>query len=155
MGDSSEIIVSRTFAEKLDHLFSTVRPRGRGPYSNDEVATAIRATGVDISGSYIWLLRRGDRDNPTMRHVRALAGFFGVPARYFLDDENSERIDAQLALAAELRDGAVRQMAMRAAGLSSESLKSITDVIERVRELEGLSAMKQTSGEEGDQDRPS
>ena len=85
-----------------------------------------------------------------MRHVRALASFFGVPARYFLDDENSERIDAQLALAAGLRDAAVQQMAMRAAGLSNESLKSITEVIERVRELEGLSPTKPRPGSRGE-----
>jgi hypothetical protein len=42
-----------------------------------------------------------------------------------------------------LRDLGVRALALRMAGLSPKSLQPIADVIERVRELEGL----------GDQDR--
>lgn len=127
----------RTLADKLDHLFRTVHP-GRGEYSHEEVAAAIRARGVTISHTYIWQLRKGLRDNPTIRHLAALAGFFGVPAAYFINDADTARIDGELALLSALRDAAVRKVAMRAAGLSEESLGTITEVIERVRQLEGL-----------------
>ena len=79
------------------------------------------------------------RDNPTKRHLEALAGFFGVPPAYFFDSAEAERIDAELALLTALRDAPVRQIAMRANGLSAKSLEAIADMVDRVRELEGLS----------------
>lgn len=128
----------RTLAEKVDHLFRTVRP-AKGEYSYEAVASAIRdAGGPTISAAYVWMLRKGQRDNPTMKHLEALASFFGVPAAYFFDDAVAAQVDEQLSLVAALRDSAVRKMALRASGLSSESLGTIADMIERVRTLEGL-----------------
>ncbi|UKY53226.1 helix-turn-helix domain-containing protein [Streptomyces inhibens] len=128
----------RTLAAKLNHLFETVIPAGRGPYSTEEVARAITTDGVSISGSYIWLLRRGQRDNPTLRHLEGMARFFGVPPAYFFDDQVSAKVDADLTLLTALRDSQVQQVALRTAGLSPQTLSSISEVIERVRELEGL-----------------
>lgn len=128
-----------TLAAKVNRLFTTVTPRGGGEYTFEEVAEAIRATGgPTISATYLWQLRKGLRDNPTKRHLEALAGFFGVPPAYFFDTAEAERIDAELALLAALRDGPVRQIAMRANGLSAKSLEAITEMVDRVRELEGL-----------------
>ncbi|MFD9741900.1 hypothetical protein [Umezawaea sp. NPDC059074] len=73
-----------------------------------------------------------------MKHVEALAGFFGVPPAYFFDDDTTDRIDAELALLTAVRDSSVRQIALRASGLSAKSLVAITEMVERVRELEGL-----------------
>ncbi|MCP2259758.1 hypothetical protein LX15_003464 [Streptoalloteichus tenebrarius] len=130
----------RTLAEKLNHLFETVHPAGRGPYSNEEVAAAIRDQGgATISATYIWLLRKGQRDNPTMKHLEALAAFFGVPPAYFFDDATAADVAAEIALLNALRDTGVQKVALRAAGLSSRSLDSIVEMIKRVRELEGLS----------------
>lgn len=129
----------RTLAAKLNHLFRTVHPRDGGEYSFEEIAEALRVSGKPtISATYIWQLRKGIRDNPTKRHLEALAEFFGVPPAYFFDDAAAERIDAELALLTAIRDSSVRQLALRAAGLSPKSLNAITEMIERVRELEGL-----------------
>ena len=48
-------------------------------------------------------------------------------------------VDAELSLLASLRDASVRQVALRASGLSPESIDAIVEMIERVRKLEGLS----------------
>jgi transcriptional regulator with XRE-family HTH domain len=128
----------RTVAEKLEHLFRTVRKPDQREYSNEEVATAIvKQQGEAISSSYIWYLRTGQRDNPTFKHINALARFFGVPAAYFFDDEVSERVEAELALLTAMQDASVRDVALRAAGLSPASLRTISEVITRVSELEG------------------
>jgi transcriptional regulator with XRE-family HTH domain len=130
---------AQTLAAKLNHLFDTVHPAGRGPYSNEEVAALIREHGgPTISATYIWLLRKGQRDNPTLKHVEALAGFFGVPQAYFFDDETTSRVDAELELLTAIKDLGVQKVALRVAGLSAKSLDSIAEIIERVRELEGL-----------------
>lgn len=129
----------RSLAQKLDHLFSTVRPP-KGEYTHEEVAQAIREQGgPTISATYVWQLRKGLRDNPTKNHMEALAQFFGVPAAYFFDEDAAERIDAELELLSAMRDSSVRQMALRATGLSKESLESITGIIENARRIEGLS----------------
>ena len=128
-----------TLAGKVDRLFRTIHPRDRGEYSFEEVAEGVRARGgPTVSATYLWQLRKGLRDNPTKKHLEALADFFGVSPAYFFDDEAARRIDAELDILAALRDAPVRQIALRAVGLSPESLATIADMVERVRQLEGL-----------------
>jgi hypothetical protein len=124
-------------ASRLDRLFRTVHPKDRGPYTPGEVAAAINdAAGENvISGTYVWQLRTGRRDNPTYRHLIALARFFGVSPMYFFDDAETERgaIPPEVALA--LQDDDVCEIALRAAGLSERSLKAIKDLIDSARAL--------------------
>lgn len=131
---------ARNLADKLDRLFKVVHPADRAEHSYEEVATALRGRGgPTISATYLWQLRKGIRDNPTKKHLEALADFFGVSPAYFFDDEAAERIDAELQLLAAMRDADVRGVALRAAGLSPETLSAIQGIIERARLLEGLS----------------
>ena len=130
--------VRRSLAQKLDHLFVTVHP-AKGEYTHQQVAEAIEAAGgPTISATYLWQLRNGKRDNPTMRHLEALSAFFGVPPTYFFDDDAAAAIDSELQLLASLRDASVRQLALRASGLSKDSLGALADMVDRVRKLEGL-----------------
>jgi transcriptional regulator with XRE-family HTH domain len=127
-----------TFAEKLNRLFATIHPRGRGEYTLEEVSNELAQRGVSISHTYIWQLRTGRRTNPSLQVIDALAEFFGVPPSYFFDEAAARRIDAQLEVVAALSDTAVRQLALRAADLSPASLQSLADLVERLRQLEGL-----------------
>jgi transcriptional regulator with XRE-family HTH domain len=128
-----------SLARKLNRLFETIHPAGRGEYSPEEVAKAIADSGEgSISPAYIYLLRKGQRDNPTKRHLELLAGFFGVTPAYFFDEEAAERIEQQLDLLAAFRDGNVRRLAARASGLSPRSLTSILQMVDAARQLEGL-----------------
>lgn len=129
-----------SLAHKLNRLFETVHPAGRGEYSPEEVARAItEAGGGSISPAYIYLLRKGQRDNPTKRHLELLAGFFGVAPSYFFDDAAARRIEEELDLLAAFRDGGVRHLAARARGLSPRSLEGILRMVDAAREIEGLS----------------
>jgi transcriptional regulator with XRE-family HTH domain len=126
-----------SIADKLDRLFQRVRPAGQGEYSHSAVAEAIREQqGISISHTYIWQLRTGRRDNPTIQHLTALATFFGVPVAYFLDDEETRKIDSELELLAALRDTGVTEIALRAADLSPSSRETISNMILKVWELE-------------------
>ena len=128
-----------TLAEKLNHLFTVVHPAGQGEYSIEHVCRAIeQAGGPTISTTYLWQLRKGQRDNPTKKHLEALATFFGVSPAYFFDDDLARQIQAELDLLATLRDSGVRRLAFRASGLSPDSLAVINEVISRVRKGEGL-----------------
>ena len=142
-----------SLSQKLDHLFRTVHPSERGEFTFEEVAEEIRARGgPTISATYIWQLRKGLRDNPTKKHLEALADFFGVPPAYFFDNDASTRIDAELDLLVALRDSPVRDLALRAFGLSSDSLATIKTMIERVRELENVPETRRAIGDEGRSD---
>lgn len=129
-------------ARRLDHLFTTVHPQGRGPYSYAEVAKAINDAAGDniISHSYIWLLRTGQRDDPGMKRLAALAAFFGVSPLYFFGDAEAERLAQQQELISALRQDMISTIATRANGLSDHSLHAILALIENARTLEGLPA---------------
>ncbi|MDQ7910949.1 XRE family transcriptional regulator [Phytohabitans sp. ZYX-F-186] len=133
----------RTLADKINQLFRTIHPRDRGPYSNEEVASAIRDGGESMSATYLWMLRRGERTNPTMRHLQALAGFFGVAPAYFFDEAVTRRTDRDLELLSSLRQLGAKRVALRtvleSAGLSEASQRLVQQVVDRCLELEGLS----------------
>lgn len=128
-----------SLAGKLARLFAAVHPADRGELTHEEVATAIReAGGPTISAVYLWQLRTGKRDNPTMRHLEALAAHFGVPVAYFFDDTAAAAIDRELELLTAMRDTHVRSIALRATGLSGDSLAAVQSMIDHARRLEGL-----------------
>ena len=145
---------SKTLAEKLDYLFKTIHPSHRGEYSYREVAAAIEAQGgPTVSASYVHQLRTGGKDNPTKKHLEALAKFFGVSPAYFFDDAETDKIEAQLALLVAMRDANVRNIALRASGLSVEGLDMIRMLIERTHRLE--SRRGPTAEPSGDSDATS
>lgn len=130
-----------TFAAKLTYLYETVHPPGRGPYSDEEVAAAIKESGEDsVSGSYLYTLRAGKRTNPGLKYVGALAKFFGVDPNFFFDTEVTRAVTHELQLVTALRDAGVKGLALRAAGLSEISLEQLAQMAEHVRRLEGLPA---------------
>ncbi|WP_235029907.1 helix-turn-helix domain-containing protein [Nonomuraea solani] len=125
-------------ADKLNHLFATIHPGGRGPYSNTEVAAGIGS----ITDAYIGLLRSGKRSNPTYNHLKGLAEFFGVSVNYFFDDEVAAKIDAELELVVAMRDNDVMQIALRSKDLTPQNRSAILTIIDQIRQMQGLPPAK-------------
>ena len=126
-----------SLAEKIDTLFQVVRRPSHEQFSNEEVARSCRdATGESFSAVYLWQLRSGRRDNPTKRHLEALAQFFQVPVAYFFDDDQGQAIAEELALLGALRDAGVRSVALRAVNLSPEGVGTISDMIDVIARRE-------------------
>lgn len=128
--------------QRLDHLFETVHPKNRGPYSYQEVADAIlEAAGPDpdgkapISPSYIWHLRSGSKENPTRRHIALLAAFFGVSPIYFFEGEHDLGVK-EIELARILEDPKVHALARAAAGLSDTSLETALSLVQSLHTIE-------------------
>ncbi|MFF2073797.1 XRE family transcriptional regulator [Kitasatospora sp. NPDC058162] len=139
-----------TLADKIDRLFQVVRRPDHEPYTHDEVARACReATGESFSATYLWQLRTGRRDNPTKRHLEALATFFQVSPVYFFDDQQSARIGEELALLSALRDAGVRDVALRAVALSADGLGTISDMIEAIARREANARGEADGGRAG------
>lgn len=127
-------------ALQLNHLFATVpRPDGRELWTNEDASAAITAAGVAMSAAYLSQLRTGKRDNPSARHLAAIASLLGVSMEYFFDPEVTAKIDADLRLLVAVRDAGVQAIALRAQGLSEESLSGVAGMIEHIRRLEQIS----------------
>lgn len=130
-----------TFAQKLDYLFRTVHPRDGREFSYRDVASGIeRAGDAPVSATYLMYLRKGERANPTLQHVQAIARFFKVPVAYFIDDGVASRIVTELDVVAALRDADVRSLALRVSELSPDGLAVVTRMVEEVRAAEGLAS---------------
>lgn len=99
---------------------------------------------ASVSASLIQKLRSGSKDNPTASTLKALAGVFDVRASYFIDDDEPPPVRQESAPASRedleqlIKDADVRNLALRADGLSKETLSTIALLIERARSLEGL-----------------
>ncbi len=127
-----------TLAQRLDNLFQSVRRSDGREYSHREIAEAVTASGEPISHSYIGQLRAGDKDNPTIKHLRALARFFGVPVEYFTNEEIAADVDRELRMLTALKALQVKTVALRRALLpeAERSLAELARMVEVIREIE-------------------
>ncbi|MGK3111187.1 helix-turn-helix domain-containing protein [Streptomyces sp. WAC05858] len=134
-----------TVAEKLEHLLKLrARLSEDGVPSYKTLAAEIAAqSGESFSGAYLWQLHRGERTNPTLRHLRALAAYFGVPVSYFMDDDVARRMMEEDHLASRELDQSMAEAGVSAvylrgdlAALSPEGKRMAADMIRQIRELE-------------------
>jgi transcriptional regulator with XRE-family HTH domain len=130
--------MSKTFAARLNRLFDTVYPPGRGPHTSAEVIAALKSEGITMSTPYLSQLRSGNRTNPSSATMAALANFFRIKPAYFTDDEYYEKLDRELGWLADMRDEGVRKIAARTVGLSSEAQDDLVARAEELRRQEHL-----------------
>lgn len=124
--------MSTTFSARLNRLFDTVYPPGRGPHTSAEVIAALKSEGITMSAPYLSQLRSGNRTNPSSATMAALANFFRIKPSYFTDDEYYEKLERELSCLATMRENGVRHIALRVAELSPEAQH---EVLERINEL--------------------
>jgi transcriptional regulator with XRE-family HTH domain len=125
--------MSTTFAARLNRLFDTVYPPGRGPHTSAEVIAALKAEGITMSAPYLSQLRSGNRTNPSAATMAALANFFRIKPAYFTDDEYYEKLDQELSWLATMRDDGLRRIALAAADLSPEGRQEIAERVDELR----------------------
>lgn len=129
----SEPETGGSLADKIDYLFRTIRRPDGTEHSMEEVARwCTEQTGESFSKQYVSLLRKGQRVNPTKRHIEALARFFDVPVEFFFDAARAAEIRANLDLAIALRNAGVRQVALRATTLDEIDLQEVLRLIEDI-----------------------
>src|SRR5246127_3535299 len=139
--------MSKTFAARLNRLFETVYPPGRGQHTSAEVIAALKAEGITMSAPYLSQLRSGNRTNPSAATMGALANFFRIKPAYFTDDEYFERLNQELTWLAEMRDEGVRRIAARTVGLSPRAEEDVFARPEELRRKEPLD--RQRAGASG------
>lgn len=129
-----------TLADKLDRLFQSVRSPDGDEYTYAEVVAGINARSIaTTSDTYLCDLRNGTKDNPRIRHLEAIADFFGVPVTYFLDgDESAARLYAQLSTLPVPGNAGLQRIMLRAVDLSEDTLNAVAQILEHARHLEGV-----------------
>ncbi|KOU38735.1 hypothetical protein [Streptomyces sp. WM6378] len=136
--------------ERLQGLIATIYPDERKRPGYAKLAEDIRATtGGSISGTYLWELATGKKRNVTLQQLAVLSEYFGVPPEYFLNDEVAKRVNDQLALAAALRDTRIRNIALRAEGLSAASLDALLAMVNAARQVQNLTDTHDRDGRSG------
>jgi transcriptional regulator with XRE-family HTH domain len=132
--------MSTTFAARLNRLFDTVYPPGRGPHTSAEVIAALKSEGITMSAPYLSQLRSGNRTNPSSATMAALANFFRIKPAYFTDDDYYEKLDKELSWLCTMRDEGVRRIAVRSFGLSPQAQQNLVDRVDELRRAEKLDA---------------
>lgn len=130
--------MSTTFAARLNRLFETVYPPGRGPHTSAEVIAALKSEGITMSAPYLSQLRSGNRTNPSTATMAALANYFRIKPEYFTDDNYYEKMDRELTWLANMRDEGVRRIAARTVGLSLEAQQKVVETVDELRRVERL-----------------
>lgn len=119
------------------NMWPTNRPR---PKTNSDIAEAVtEATGISVDRTTIWKLGKGKGDNPTLKTMKALRIFFGLPSIGYFDDsgEGSELSADDAALLVLLRDDGIGRTALRAlAGLSPDGRATVADMIDSIARRE-------------------
>jgi len=126
-----------SIAERLAYLFEVVHAPGTRAYTAAEVARGVRAAGGSISDVYINKLLNGQRGEPSLRYLRMLAGFFGVPLTFFLDDDPGPIDGPGLDLQIRLRSPQVQAMLAAAGRLPAPAQSALGDIVTRLLRAEG------------------
>lgn len=130
---------ARRIDQRLTALITALYPDERKRPGYAKLAKDIRErTGGAISGTYLWELTTGRKRNVTVEQLDVLAQYFGVPSEYFLNDDVADRVNTQLRLLAALRDTKVRNLALRAEGLSPQALDALLTMVNEARRLQKL-----------------
>ncbi|MEU6756074.1 hypothetical protein [Streptomyces sp. NPDC046685] len=130
-----------TFAERLNYL---CKNDPRGPLSDNQVATMLEEAGLPTASStYVWQLRTGRRDNPTKHHIEGFARLFGVPEKYFYEENTAGVINKLLGMLNNLKTKGVtaQQLHTQLESLTRLLEAGVTpeDVITQLETLQRLS----------------
>jgi hypothetical protein len=112
-----------TIAQRIDSLFQAAALDGHEP-SYRHVSDGITSrTGVKGRGDHPVCPAQRHRPRPRISTLKAIAAYFGVPLDYFSDDHVAREVDQQLTLLRTMRNAQVKHLALRADGLSEQSLQ--------------------------------
>ncbi|WP_285690023.1 hypothetical protein [Actinoplanes sp. NBRC 103695] len=96
------------------------------------MADGLAELGIDITPQYVQQLRTGTKTKPSLDIVHGLGKVFGLSTSYFTDDDaQAQRIQDQIAFVIAMRDGGVRQLALRASELDPEARQWVMETVER------------------------
>jgi transcriptional regulator with XRE-family HTH domain len=126
----------KTLADKVNWVLDTAHTAGCGRMPDAQVVFKIHeVTREKISATTIWKLRNGQQTNPQLRVIEALARTFGVPAGFFVEDYDEDKLGMQreqVELLALIRDSGMTAAEFKTLfGLYDEGRTLIAGLIRR------------------------
>jgi transcriptional regulator with XRE-family HTH domain len=125
------LVESASFAARLNRLFETVHPPGRGPYSSRELVRALEGRGMALSAPYLSQLRSGQRGQPSRETIEMIAEFFGIRADYFTGEDEAylRQLENELDWLELAHDSGVRRLTTALVGLAPANREQILAAI--------------------------
>ncbi|GAB3176126.1 hypothetical protein GCM10027059_50500 [Myceligenerans halotolerans] len=136
-GDEGESL-DELFHTRLTELFDAEQIKRGRKVTSAEVADWMTAHGHPIQRAYVSQLRKGTKSTPSWAVLDGLAKYFGVAREYFIADAEATPLARTARLEKALADKGVEAFALRAEGLSEESLQLIIAMVDRMRAAENL-----------------
>lgn len=128
-----------TLSTRINLLFEMAGHNHDAPPTNAEVAAAIAAAGVDVSGQTLAAVRTGAETELSTEALAAIATYFKVPSAVLTDERVAEMLAGQLPVMKLLQDDAIRRIAYRAHALSEDDRAIVTGLLDRLaREDPGM-----------------
>jgi transcriptional regulator with XRE-family HTH domain len=131
--------------DRLAFLFDRIRDPGGDKYTLREVADAISAQAeavpaliAPLSHTFLGQLCTGERDNPTVKQLRGLARFFGVPIESFTSTRVAAEVDKELDLLAMLQEVQARTVALRQTVIpqAEETIEALTGLLGAIKDMQ-------------------
>lgn len=122
------------FAGQLRRLITVLHPPDQPQLSDRAIVARVSERGGSISPAYVAELRTGKKTDPSLKHVRQLAGAFGVSAGYFTDPEVYERVSLELDRLEQLNRGGhdhLVELATRTASLDPTDRDTLAALVQR------------------------
>ncbi len=112
-GKQQRTVPKSPVGQRLEQLFEeTRRPDGQ-LWTISYLAEELKARGQDVSRQYLGALMTGDRGEPRISLVEAIADVFGVPVAYFTDDWLGQAFAEALPVLLAMRDPNVAALLRR------------------------------------------
>lgn len=126
------------FATRLEQLFSSILNKEGKRYTLDQISQRAADRGYHVSSTFLSHLRTSRAKAPSFKTVEAISAAFGVDIRFFLNDGAGERTQAELDYARLQADPQIHALAYRVAGLDSEDIEVVDDIVSAMRRRRGL-----------------
>lgn len=139
-GDSAR---SRSLADKLNYLFSTLEAEGR-PSTLDEVVAGIRASGGSVSRGTLNHLRLGRTPNPSKATLEDIARFFQVPVSYLLDDPYAQVSTEELEVLQVVRQAEIADLVRAIGHLRPATRRALEQVVADLRVMQASGPTERT-----------
>ncbi|KAA1012199.1 helix-turn-helix transcriptional regulator [Pseudonocardia sp. EV170527-09] len=139
-GDSAR---SRSLADKLNYLFSTLEAEGR-PSTLDEVVAGIRASGGSVSRGTLNHLRLGRTTNPSKATLEDIARFFQVPVSYLLDDPYAQVSTEDLEVLQVVRQAEIADLVRAIGHLRPATRRALEQVVADLRAMQASGPTERT-----------
>ena len=137
MSEQESFKGAMSFAEQLQWLYDHHPDPTTGRTFNDaSLARRIGEVmpGFTVTSATLWNLRKGVHTNPSWMLVQGIAKAFGKTPMFFLEEPSLQRSEEEQAIASVVRRAEVRALLIRASDLPADSLKTIIQIVEQVRQ---------------------